>query len=329
MSLVASPSLLTHNYSSLQKDPSVPWHEIKQPCISSKQLVKWSHPQLTEAIGDSCPGKMPLNTEHKYHMDVSALMEDANGNQPERDGYNPWGLYCHQQHLNHMSSKCNENKLHQYLLLENVVSQYKYPCILDLKMGTRQHGDDASEEKAARHIKRCKESTSKSLGARICGMQVYQADTDQFLCKDKYYGRKLSPDGFRQAFYQFLHNGNRLRTDLLKPIVSMLKALQSVIKKQSSYRFYSSSLLIIYDGQERKEEKETLDNHSQGHFQNINCTMPHGTDHPKVDVRMIDFAHTTCKGSKYNHIIYDGPDQGYIFGLENIVKILENTREGE
>ncbi|XP_053884564.1 inositol hexakisphosphate kinase 3 isoform X1 [Malaclemys terrapin pileata] len=332
LGLIASPSLPTDNCSSLDKEHSVMLcQEIKRTSTtSSKRLfVKWSQAPFTKTIKDSGPGKALLRTELQYHTDVSSLMEDTNGNQPERKSYNPWGLHCHQLHLNRMSSKLDENKLHQFLLLENVVSKYQYPCILDLKMGTRQHGDDASEEKKARHIMKCEQSTSGSLGVRICGMQVYQADTGQFLCKDKYYGRKLSPDGFRQALYQFLHNGNCLRTDLLAPIVSQLKALLSVIKNQSSYRFYSSSLLIIYDGQEPKENKETLDNHPQGCFQNINCTMPHGTGHPKVDVRMIDFAHATYKGSKYNHTIYDGPDHGYIFGLENLVNILENTREGE
>ncbi|XP_062451094.1 inositol hexakisphosphate kinase 3 isoform X2 [Rhea pennata] len=335
LTLIANPSLQTENCSLLDNtinESSVTiWHKCKRAASSSNSsehtLVKWSHTQLSKTLKDSCPGKMLLSTDLQYCTD--SLLEDANGNQLERNSYNPWGLHCHRQHLNRMSSKYNENKLHQFLLLENVVSKYNYPCILDLKMGTRQHGDDASEEKKARHIKKCEQSTSGSLGVRICGMQVYQADTGQFLCKDKYYGRKLTPEGFRQTLRQFLCNGNYLRTDLLEPIILQLKALLSVIKKQSSYRFYSSSLLIIYDGLENKENMAPLDNHLQGHFQKTNCTASHGTGHFKVDVRMIDFAHTTFKGSKCNHTTYDGPDHGYIFGLENLIKILQNISEGK
>ena len=57
-------------------------------------------------------------------------------------------------------------------MMENITSSYRRPCVLDLKMGTRQHGDDASAEKRSKQIAKCAASTSATLGVRLCGMQV-------------------------------------------------------------------------------------------------------------------------------------------------------------
>uniref|UniRef100_A0A8D1ZBG2 Kinase n=2 Tax=Sus scrofa TaxID=9823 RepID=A0A8D1ZBG2_PIG len=285
------------------------WQTLQQTCGGGGGLpvAQWEHTQPAHAVKDS-PATALLRSELHLKAQVSPLLGDADGSQAEKRGFNPWGLHCHQAHLSRLCAEYPENQRHRFLLLENIVSQYKHPCILDLKMGTRQHGDDASEEKKARHAKKCAQSTSARLGLRICGMQVYQADKKHFLCKDKYYGRKLSVEGFRQALCQFLHDGTRLRTELLEPMQHQLQALLSVIRSQSSYRFYSSSLLITYDGQEAApSSSDTL---------------------AKVDVRMIDFAHTTYKGSWNERATYDGPDLGYIFGLENLIQILRDIQEG-
>lgn len=84
-------------------------------------------------------------------------------------------------------------------------------------------------------------------------IQVYQLNTGHYLCRNKYYGRGLSIEGFRQALHQYLHNGNGLRQDLFEPILNKLRSLKAVLERQASYRFYSSSLLIIYEGQVSQE----------------------------------------------------------------------------
>ncbi|XP_004624286.1 inositol hexakisphosphate kinase 3 [Octodon degus] len=282
--------------------------------------------QCAQQAHKESPAKAFLRSEFHFSTQISSLVEDAKRNQVEWRGFNPWGLLCHQAHLSRLCAEYPEDKRHHFLLLENVVSPFTHPCILDLKMGTRQHGDDASEEKKARHMRKCEQSTSARLGVRICGMQVYQTDKKHFLCKDKYFGRKLSAEGFRQALCQFLHNGARQRTELLQPILHRLQALLAVLRSQSSYRFYSSSLLLIYDGQEPPEMTP-----GGQHPLEAPLTAPAVPLRrlPKVDVRMIDFAHTTYKGSWKEQTSYDGPDPGYIFGLENLIGILQDIQEGE
>lgn len=95
---------------------------------------------------------------------------------------------------------------------------------------------------------KCAASTSASLGIRLCGMQVYQADIGAYLWKDKYYGRQLSEDGLKQCLRLFFHNGYTLRTFVIDAIIKKLKDLREAVEKQTSFRFYSTSLLIAYEG---------------------------------------------------------------------------------
>jgi inositol-hexakisphosphate 5-kinase len=124
-------------------------------------------------------------------------------------------------------------------MLENITSKFQQPCILDLKMGTRQHSDDASAEKRTKQMAKCAASTSASLGVRLCGLQKFAVRENEFVRRDKYWGRKLTEGDFKNALFEFFHNGVRLRTKVIEKVLARLEKLHSVIEKQSSYRFYS------------------------------------------------------------------------------------------
>ncbi|KAK7871697.1 hypothetical protein R5R35_009054 [Gryllus longicercus] len=310
---------------------------------------------------------------------------------------NPWVLKCHRTQLQNLIADIDsENNAPNFILLENLTWKFTFPCILDLKMGTRQYGDTASLPKKQSKMYKVVSTTSGKLGARIGGMQVYQVTTRRFLCRNKFYGRSLSVSGFQQALRQFLHNGSRLRSDVLSPLIRRLEELVVVLARQDAVRFYTTSLLLLYEGDEsctnpapeatsfdfkqcelsrmgseeriaglgrRSSSVETLSPLLDRSFEKLLSEEPAivashhrrcssstvmyedahssnsspresslstplsplpktATPEPLVDVRMIDFAHSTHKGLD-DPVVYTGPDQGFLFGLENMIALLK------
>ncbi|XP_058860946.1 inositol hexakisphosphate kinase 3-like isoform X3 [Acipenser ruthenus] len=174
ISLVACPQ--NDNESPAQESPMATkrtQQRAKTPCAAEHKPAREGL-LLDRTCNDSRSSVCGTGTG-KGKRDASFHMKDPNGNEsatPERSSHNPWGLQCHRAQLMRMSSDSKDNEPYRFLLLENVASPFQLPCILDLKMGTRQHGEDASEEKKRRHMKKCEQSTSSSLGLRLGGMQL-------------------------------------------------------------------------------------------------------------------------------------------------------------
>lgn len=231
--------------------------------------------------------------------------------------HNPWIVRCHNLQIQRFLSSAGSPR--EFILLENLTARYTFPCILDLKMGTRQYADDASEEKRRSLDAKTAATTSSPLGLRICGMQVYQQNLGYYKCHNKYFGRSLNVEGFRQTLFHFLHDGNRFRLDILLPLIERLQALSKAIEQLESFRFYTSSLLILYEGKGPDGNSNDCSEAPPN-----DCVFPKRPQlgAPPVDVRMIDFAHSLYSAKD------EGPDEGYLFGLRNLIAQLQMLKQG-
>lgn len=202
----------------------------------------------------------------------------------------PWAEKIHRGHLKRMSSaRLNGDSTHRYLVLRDMTYTCSRPCVMDLKIGIRAYGDDATDKKRQSQTEKSKNTTSFSTGLRICGCQGYSLVKGDYWQLHKYEGRKLTKETLPLAFYNFFHSQISLRKDVIKIVIDDLYKILDVVKREE-FRLYSSSLLLVYDA-----VSET----------------------PKVFLKMIDFSHTFSTESKEI-------DDGYVFGIKNLIHLLEN-----
>lgn len=197
------------------------------------------------------------------------------------------------------TKKCRPNR---WIKLEDVNSQFNTPCVMDCKIGTRHYDDDASPEKRQRHIDKANRTTSASCGMRYTGMQSFKRDlrgshTGVLLTTDKYHGRELKEHDLLPEATWFFHDGFDVRMDCVHMMLERLHKLRRFLLAQHHFYFYSSSLLLVYEGA----------------LSEISPT--------RVDVRMIDFAHTVPSNGDR--------DEGYLKGISYLIHILTQILTNE
>jgi len=141
----------------------------------------------------------------------------------------------------------NNGELKSLLVMENITGDYQNPSAIDIKIGKIQYLPNMSEKKKAYTIEKCRNSTSGSLGFRICGMQVYNMTDGTMRKWGKKEGLQVTDDNIAVAIKSFYFDGITYNKDAMKHHLDKLQEILNAFKDNKTWVFVSSSLLLVYD----------------------------------------------------------------------------------
>ena len=255
--------------------------------------------------------------ESEFYQHVAQSRHDTNS--PARFLAEYYGLIYH--NINNSaesgldrSPRLNKNGLLPHIVLEDLTFKYRRPNVIDIKMGTCTFEPTASMKKKESEMR--KYPYQSELGFRITGFKIFDKTRNAYLKTGKPFGRSILPREVLGAFGLLFSDGSghRIRVDVVKAVILQLEGILLWMKGQNRFRFYCSSLLIVYDTCTDCIKENDVEQDSD-HFNawsalssrlagdncpemlermRVHCGAKHNTGEtstPVVRVKMIDFAH--------------------------------------
>ncbi|KAJ9470545.1 putative inositol polyphosphate kinase [Diplonema papillatum] len=185
----------------------------------------------------------------------------------------------------------------KFLLLRDVISGFSKPCILDIKMGIRGYGLNASPTKRKSKTSKANQTTSSTLGLRMHGMKRWDPVNNKYQHFNKLQGRELRDDTIARWMTQFFvtDTSEKPNKPLVLAVLQRLEQLKEIFETQELFHFYTSSLLVFYD-LERPVQTADI------------CMVDFAFTYPVSDVLAIE-------------PMQSKRDEDYLFGLSNLINL--------
>lgn len=135
----------------------------------------------------------------------------------------------------------------QYLKLEDACKRFRNPSIVDIKIGRVSYDPDADPDKIA--FESGKYPPQKKLGFQLLGTRVSGPSPNEATFYDKKWGRSLTEETITDGLEIFFSGNKAWRKHLIKAFIQRLETILIWFESQTQFQFYSSSLLLIYEGE--------------------------------------------------------------------------------
>jgi len=145
----------------------------------------------------------------------------------------------------------------EFIILENLTAGYIHPCVMDLKLGNLNYEQSRHTLDKIRVRKlKLSSTTSGGLAVRIAAVRVFRYRYGNYLTLHSKFAHHIHTEShLRQYLELTLHDGYRLRTDLIPSIIQQLKSILHALRTQQTFGFFSSSILLVYEGGLDKDNK--------------------------------------------------------------------------
>jgi 1D-myo-inositol-tetrakisphosphate 5-kinase/inositol-polyphosphate multikinase len=180
-----------------------------------------------------------------------------------------------------------------YLILENIIRAYAYPCVIDIKLGRITYDREATPDKIERQIG--KFQPAAEIGFQLLGWKTYRQSDKAYFYHDKRCARSLTKDELLYGMGHFFGAPESDHRPVVRAVLDRLVVLEEIMSKQYKFVFIASSLLIVYDGGKGENGHDL-----------------------KIDVRLVDFAHVFPSTSSQSE-----PDENFLFGLHHCIEYLQ------